>query len=191
MANTAAATAAWTHGELPPNVSIGPNSLITGHLAFKRFRSRREKAMEIGAHCTMEGVHFNVGDDGYVHIGDYCYLTNVVLLCELEVRIGSYVMIGWNVTIADSDFHPIAPAERIADAISQSPLGKGRERPFIPRRPIFIEDDVCIGPNATILKGVRIGAGAFVEAGAMVTRDVAAGTRVMGNPAQVVEDPAS
>lgn len=186
MVDIAQATAAWSEGELPPNVSVGPNSLLTGHLAFKRFRSRRAKALEIGAQCTLDGVHFDVGDDGYVHIGDYCYLTNVVLLCELEVRIGSYVVIGWNVTIADTDFHPIAPAERIADAISQSPLGKGRPRPLIPRRPIFIEDDVWIGPNATILKGVRIGAGALVEAGAMVTRDVEPGTRIIGNPARVV-----
>ena len=143
--------------------------------------------MEIGAYCTMDGVHFDLGEEGCVSIGDYCYLTNVVLLCELEVTIGSYVMIGWNVTIADTDFHPIAPAERIADAISQSPLGKGRPRPFIARRAIAIEDDVWIGPNATILKGVRIGAGAFIEAGSMVTRDVAPGARIMGNPAQVVD----
>jgi acetyltransferase-like isoleucine patch superfamily enzyme len=51
---------------------------------------------------------------------------------------------------------------------------------------VIVEDDVWIGPNATILKGVHIGAGAFVEAGALVTRDVPAGVRVIGNPAQVV-----
>jgi acetyltransferase-like isoleucine patch superfamily enzyme len=95
-------------------------------------------------------------------------------------------MIGWNTTIADTDFHPIAPAERIADAISQSPLGKGRPRPSIPRRPVIIENDVWVGPNATILKGVRVGAGAFIEAGAMVTRDIAPRAHVIGNPAQVI-----
>ena len=102
----------------------------------------------------MDGVHFAVGEEGRVEIGDYCYFTNAVLLCELELRIGSYVVIGWNATIADTDFHPIAPAERIADAIACSPLaaraGRGRQ---IARRPVVIEDDVWIGPNATILKG--------------------------------------
>ena len=43
--------------------------------------------------------------------------TNAVLLCELELRIGSYVVIGWNTVIADTDFHPLSPAERIADAV--------------------------------------------------------------------------
>ena len=52
--------------------------------------------------------------------------------------------------------------------------------------PVAIEDDVWIGPNATILKGVRLGTGAFIEAGAVVTRDVPARCRVIGNPAQIV-----
>jgi acetyltransferase-like isoleucine patch superfamily enzyme len=119
-------------------------------------------------------------------VGDFCYFTNAVLLCELEVRIGNYVLIGWNATVTDTDFHPIAPAERVADAVACSPVGKGRPRPAIVKQPVVIEDDAWIGPNATILKGVRIGAGAFVEAGSLVTRDVPPRARVMGNPAQIV-----
>src|SRR5262245_21543739 len=176
----------WLEGKLPANVRVGPNSVIAGNYAFKRFRSRRDPALVIGSHCTMDGAHFAVGEDGHLQIGDYCYFTNAVLLCEEELSIGKYVVIGWNATIADTDFHPLGPAERIADAVACSPLGKGRPRPEISRRPVIIEDDVWIGPNATILKGVRIGAGAFVEAGALVTRSVPAWMRVMGNPAQIV-----
>jgi acetyltransferase-like isoleucine patch superfamily enzyme len=51
---------------------------------------------------------------------------------------------------------------------------------------VVIEDDVWIGPKATILKGVRIGSGAFVEAGALVTRNVPSRARVIGNPAQII-----
>jgi acetyltransferase-like isoleucine patch superfamily enzyme len=131
-------------------------------------------------------VHFAIGREGRVFIGDYCYFTNAVLLCELELRIGHYVVIGWNATLADTDFHPLAPAERIADAIACSPLNEGRARPEIPRRAVIIEDDVWIGPNATILKGVRLGAGSWIEAGSLVTRDVPPGSRVLGNPAQIV-----
>ncbi len=179
-------TRPWLEGELPANVRVGPHSVITSAYAFKRFRSRLEPALVIGRHGTFDGVHFALGEEGKVEIGDYCYFTNAVLLCELELRIGSYVVIGWNATIADTDFHPLGPAERIADAIACSPLAKGRTRPRIMRQPVIVEDDVWIGPNATILKGVRIGAGAFVEAGALVTRDVPAGKRVIGNPAQVI-----
>jgi acetyltransferase-like isoleucine patch superfamily enzyme len=176
----------WTDGELPGNVRVGPDSMISGEMAFKRFLSRRQPGLVIGSHCTMAGPHFAVGEQGQMEIGDYCYFTNAVLLCELEVRIGSYVVIGWNATIADTDFHPVAPAERIADAIACSPLGKGRRRPEVLRRAVVIEDDVWIGPSATILKGVRIGTGAFVEAGALVTRDVPPRVRVAGNPAVVL-----
>ncbi|MBI3853892.1 MAG: acyltransferase [Verrucomicrobia bacterium] len=134
----------------------------------------------------MDGVHFAIGREGRVSIGDYCYFTNAVLLCELELRIGNYVVIGWNTTLADTDFHPLAPAERVADAIACSPLGKGRPRPAIAKKPVIIGDDVWIGPNATILKGVNIGAGAFIEAGSLITRDVPPGARVLGNPAQII-----
>jgi acetyltransferase-like isoleucine patch superfamily enzyme len=178
--------ARWTDGVLPPNVRAGVGTVISGPHAFKRFRSLRDPGLLIGGACTMDGVHFAVGEDARMDIGDYCYFTNAVLLCEAGIRIGRYVVIGWNATIADTDFHPIAPAERIADAIACSPLGKGRPRPSIPRRPVFIDDDVWIGPSAAILKGVRVGAGAFIEPGAVVTRDVAPRTRVAGNPAQVI-----
>jgi len=175
------------HPGMPPaNVRLGPNTLISGDLSFKRFLSCEPDALVIGANCTMDGVHFALGEKGRVQIGDYCYFTNAVLLCELEMRIGHYVVIGWNATIGDTDCHPLNPAERIADAIACSPLGRGRPRPEIPRRPVTIEDDVWIGPNATILKGVCIGTGAFIEAGSLVTRDVPARARIMGNPAQVI-----
>ena len=176
----------WAEGVLPTNVRLGPGTLITGDLAFKRFHSTQADALVVGANSTLSGVHFSIGSEGRVKVGDFCYLTNVVLLCELQICIGNYVVIGWNTCIADTDFHPLAPAERIADAIACSPLGKGHPRPPIAKCPVIIEDDVWIGPNATLLKGVRIGAGAFIEPGSLVTRDVPPGMRVMGNPAQVM-----
>jgi len=176
----------WNKGPLPPRVSLGSGTTLTGEQAFKRFFSMRDDGLVIGSQATMEGVHFAVGPQGHIKIGNYCYFTNVVLLCDLELNIGNYVMIGWNTTIADTDFHPLDAAERIADAIACSPLAGSRPRPEVARRPVIIEDDVWIGPNATILKGVRIGRGAFIEAGSLVTRDVSAGVRVMGNPAKVI-----
>lgn len=176
----------WTEGPLPPGVRLGINSVISGPLAFKRYFSTLDPALAVGAHCTLDNVHFAIGPAGRITIGDYCYLCSTVLLADLEVAIGNYVTIGWNATITDADFHPVAPAERIADAIACSPLGKGRPRPPIARERVVIEDDAWIGPNSTILKGVRIGSGAWVEPGALVTRDVPAGCRVSGNPAQII-----
>lgn len=176
----------WDGGELPPNVQIGAGSLITSEFAFKRFHSRHDPGLVIGSNSTLDGVRFSVGQEGRILIGDYCYFTSVVLLAECELVFGSYVVIGFNTTIADTDFHPVAPAERIADAIALSPLGKSRTRPPIRRERVTIGDDVWIGPNTTILKGVHIGDGAFIEPGSVITRDIPAGSRVIGNPPQVI-----
>lgn len=178
----------WTDGDLPPNVSIGDRSIISGQQAFKRFRSLRTPALEIGSNTTLDGLHFAIGEHGAVAIGDYCCLSNVVLLCEHSIRIGRYVVIGWNTTLADTDFHPLDPAMRIADAVACSPLGRGHSRPAIDARPVVIDDDVFIGPASVILKGVHIGTGAFVEPGSIVTRAVPAFGHVMGNPATLIGD---
>lgn len=54
--------------------------------------------------------------------------------------------------------------------------------------PVVIEDDVLIGANAVILEGVRVGKGAVVAAGAVVTQDVPPHTVVAGIPAKVIKE---
>jgi acetyltransferase-like isoleucine patch superfamily enzyme len=172
----------WQDGELPAGVIVGADTSIKGASTFKKFSGR----LIIGNGCTMDGVQFSVGKSGQVSIGDQCYFTSAILMCELDIRIGNRVIIGWNSAIADSDFHPIDPALRIADAIACSPGGRGQARPPIEKKPVVIEDDVWIGPGVTILKGVTIGTGAFIEPGSMITRDVAPKMRIGGNPAVII-----
>lgn len=192
MTNASNEPGRYTHGTLPPNVHLGPRTLITGDhfsgdLAFKRMKSSRDPAITIGADCLLDGVSFNLGPNATVQIGDHCQLQEAFLISELEIRLGNRVVIGWHATLVDSDFHPLDPAARLADSIALSPLHIGKTpRPAYVSRPILIDDDVWIGPNATVLKGVHIGKGAIVEPGAVVTRDVPPGARVLGNPAQVV-----
>ncbi len=185
MIATALAPSRWTDGELPPNVHLGTDTIIKGEQAFKRFHSRLDQALVIGSHCTMDGTQFALHGAARVTIGDYCYFTNALLMCELEMRIGSFVVMGWNVAVADSDFHPISPAQRIADALACLPVGEGKPRPPVIKLPVIIEDNVWIGPMATILKGVRIGEGSFIEPGALITKDVPPRSRMMGNPARI------
>jgi tetrahydrodipicolinate N-acetyltransferase len=54
-------------------------------------------------------------------------------------------------------------------------------------QPVVVEDDALIGANAVVLEGVRIGEGAVVAAGAVVTEDVAPFTVVAGTPARVIK----
>jgi acetyltransferase-like isoleucine patch superfamily enzyme len=53
--------------------------------------------------------------------------------------------------------------------------------------PVKIGDNVWLGARATVLKGVTIGDGAVVAAGALVTRDVPSRTVVAGVPARVIK----
>jgi acetyltransferase-like isoleucine patch superfamily enzyme len=184
----AVAHGCWTDGELPPNVILGTGTVVTGEHAFKRLRSTRDPALVVGEQCALEQVQFSYGLDGQVRIGDLCMFSSTIFMCEMEIRIGARVVIGWNTYIADSDFHPVEPMPRIADTIACSPMGAARDlpRPEIRHAPVVVGDDVWIGPACTVLKGVTIGDGAFVEPGSVVTTDVPARARVMGNPARVV-----
>lgn len=109
-----------------------------------------------------------------VSIGDDTGMSGVVICASERVEIGSGVLIGADVIISDTDFHPLSPNRR------RAPLSSAT------RKPVTIEDDVFIGARSIVLKGVTIGMGAVVGAGAVVTRDVEPMTIVAGNPARVV-----
>ena len=179
-------TAGWTDGDLPANVRLARGSCISGPDAFKRFFSKRDVALSLGDHSRTDGVKFAIGPQGRVAIGHHCHLNDCILLAEQEISIGNYVMIGWNTTVSDSDFHPIAPAERISDAIALAPFAEGRLRPKVLCQPVLIGDNVFIGPACTILKGVTIGNDSVIAAGSVVTKDVPAGSVAGGVPARLL-----
>jgi acetyltransferase-like isoleucine patch superfamily enzyme len=107
-------------------------------------------------------------------VGDDCGATGAVLVADERIEIGNRVLLGANVVVTDTDFHPLD-----AEARRRAPQDGARA-------PVIIEDDVFVGTQALILKGVHIGRGAVVGAGAVVTRAVPAGAVVAGNPARVV-----
>ena len=107
-------------------------------------------------------------------IGDDFGMTGGSLICDESIAIGNRVWVGANAVIADTDFHPLDAALR-------------RVRPLAAKTaPITIADDVFIGMNAIILKGVHIGEGAVIAAGSVVSRDVPPGTVAAGSPARIV-----
>jgi acetyltransferase-like isoleucine patch superfamily enzyme len=123
-----------------------------------------------------------------MQIGDDTVLIGTQFMCAEEIVIGRRTLISYNAIISDGDFHPRDPELRRRDAVLCSPTPPDDERdPFATGR-VVIGDDVRIGINAMVLKGVTIGDGAAVYAGAVVTSDVPAGVVVAGNPARVVPD---
>lgn len=176
----------WFPGTIPSNIVVGENTVVESSFSFKHFFSSLPVALKVCNNVTLWRTAISTEEKGFIEIGDYSYITNASLVCSQKISIGKRVFIAGGVTIADSDFHPLDPALRIADTIALSPVGHAKNRPPVSAKPVIIEDDVWIGFNATILKGVHIGAGAIISPGAVVIENVAAGATVAGNPAKPV-----
>lgn len=106
-----------------------------------------------------------------VAIGANCKVQSHTFICE-GVEIGDRVFVGHGVTFIN-DRRPRATNDmgELAGPGDWSLLGTA------------VGDEVSIGSGATILAGVSLGRGALIGAGAVVTRDVAPGAVVVGNPA--------
>ena len=117
------------------------------------------------------GFNIHLGDDVFLNYG-------CVLLDVCPIYIGDQTQIGPQVQILTAD-HPRDPETRAT----------GKEF----GRPITIGRNVWIGGGAILLPGLRVGDDAVIGAGAVVTRDVAPGQTVVGNPARplVRDDPSA
>lgn len=139
-----------------------------------KLNSRLRSNLVGGCHPVILDCRYN----GRIVFGDNSGCSFAVLSSRSSIRIGNNVKIGGNVRIYDHDFHSPNPYAR-----------RGPERVGdIPTKPICIGDDVFIGANAIILKGVTVGDRAIIGAGSVVSRDVPADEVWAGNPARKVGD---
>ncbi len=180
----------WWADPIPPNVRFGAGFYCETAQIFRFMRSRHDGAVSLGDYVSCyAGCSFALGQNGRCTVGDFTLMNGALVMAEELIEIGSYCLISWNVGIADSDFHPLDPAERRKDALALAPYYKERPpRPPIRTAPVRIGDNVWIGMNAVILKGVTIGENSVVAAGSVVSKSVAANTVVAGNPAIVVKN---
>jgi acetyltransferase-like isoleucine patch superfamily enzyme len=179
----------WWQHPIPESVAWGEGFYTETAQIFRFIRSRHRPALRLGNHVSCyAGCSFSIGENGRCTVGDFTLLNGALIMAEEQVEIGSHVLVSWNVGIADSDFHPIAPAQRMQDTFALAPFYRDRPpRPPIRTAPVVIKDNVWIGMGAVILKGVTIGENSVVAAGAIVTRDVPPNVVVAGNPAVVVK----
>lgn len=98
-------------------------------------------------------------------------------ICVVEsVTVGNRCVIGANVMIADTDFHSLDPIIR----------SSWDDAKFAVHSPVSIGNDVFIGGNSIILKGVSIGDVAVIGAGSVVTNSISPGIIAAGNPARPI-----
>ena len=109
-------------------------------------------------------------------IGDDTGLSGASICAARSVTIGQCCLLGANVTVTDYDFHALGPANRRYTT----------ERDAIGCAPVVIEDNVWLGLNVIVLKGVHIGANSVVAAGSVVTGSLPANCVAGGVPAKVL-----
>lgn len=101
---------------------------------------------------------------GFINVGGQ-------IRCGNSITIGDNVVIGRDFFVQDSDFHTIT-----------GPDGNDR----VSSAPVVIGNNVWIGTNVIVLKGVHIGNGAVIGAGTIVTKDVPENAVVVGCPNKVI-----
>jgi acetyltransferase-like isoleucine patch superfamily enzyme len=176
----------WDYRTLPDNIRIGVDCFLERRESFGRFRSRQSPGLLLGSGVrVLTWTTFNVEPSGCVIVGDNTVLVGAVFMCVGSIRIGAHCVVSYNVTISDCDFHPIELEARRRDAIAVAPSGDRAQRPLLSVKPVEIGNDVLIGTGAIILKGVRVGDGATIAPGTVLTRDVPPGACAAGNPAQI------
>lgn len=125
----------------------------------------------VGHRTILKGYHHNemrIGDETW--IGQNCFFHSAA-----GITIGSRVGIGPGVMILTSEHRELGRAT----APLLSPVDMA---------PVVIEDEVNLGVGCIVLPGVRIGRGARIGAGAVVTRDIAAYSVAAGSPARVLRE---
>ena len=106
-------------------------------------------------------------EEAVLEIGDNCGFSGTVVGAFTQIKIGNNVRCGANTLITDSDWHP----------------GDSRVNAS---KPVIIGDNVWLGINVVVLKGVEIGANTVIGANSLVTKNIPANVIAAGNPCKEI-----
>lgn len=141
----------------------------------------------VGRQSRLEGA-FTLAGDGVISIGSYCsFRGGVRLSAKTRISIGDHVFAAEDVFITDNDNHPTSPAYRKEMTLTPPSSPSWKITDSVASSPVTIGDNVWLGKSAIVLKGVTIGTGSIVAAGAVVTKDIPPFSIAAGNPAKVVK----
>ena len=159
------------------DINLGKNTKFQGFSHFKRLQNGK---ISIGSGCyflskktsNKAGLYcpcmLYTTKGAVIKIGDNCGFSGTRIWASTSVVLGNNVRCGANTLIMDTDAHT-------------DDYRAGKDAPII------IEDNVWLGMNVTVLKGVCIGENSLNGAGSIVTRDIPANVVAAGIPCRVVK----
>jgi len=165
-------------------VKIGKKINFNSKILFKVSRTSN---VEIGSECTFSnstkhnfaGINrrtsIRVKDNAFLKIGNNCGFSGTVINVKKSVKIGDNVQFGVNVNVWDNDFHSVNFLER-------------RQNIGIVAKDIVIGNDVWVGANSTILKGVTIGKCSIIASHSLVNKSIGDYEMWGGVPAKKIKD---
>lgn len=185
--------------EYLPYLDIHETAVISPQATLQIMQLSAEPAvmLRIGAYSHVFGNFILQNKDATISIGERCHIGASHFFCTQNIVVGDDVMISWSNTFIDHDNHSIYWEERKSDAlnflreyIEFSGVTKGRFHDWtnVGKSSIHVHDKVWISFNSIILKGVSIGEGAVIGAGAVVTKDIPGWVLAAGNPGRVVRE---
>lgn len=165
---------------------IGSNPIITIAARIELNGGACKENIQVGDYFKLSGtlICYNKGE---IRIGSHCLVgPNCAVGSANSIEIGNYVLISNNVIVIDNNNHPVNPLDR--QIMNVKPYSHPfRSWEYAISKPIKICDNVWIGRNSIVNKGVTIGENSIVAANSVVTKDVPSNCIVAGNPAKVVK----
>ncbi|HQW83121.1 MAG TPA: acyltransferase [Ferruginibacter sp.] len=158
-------------------IKLGNNDSFYGKCHFKRYP---KSTIIIGNNCeflskpnaNLIGINrpcmiSTLTEKAVIEIGDNCGFSGTVIGAFASIKIGNNVRCGANTLITDSDWHP-----------DDSRVGESKA--------VVIGDNVWLGLNAVVLKGVQIGENTVIGANSLVTKNIPANVIAAGNPCKEI-----
>jgi acetyltransferase-like isoleucine patch superfamily enzyme len=180
------------------NLQLGEGSiLLTGSYCYfnPKYSRDNRKCILIGNKSLIKASFSFEHDSGLVQIGNNVYIGGATFISRSSIIVGNNVTMAWGITIYDHDAHSVNWEERkfdnekcYNDFINHNEnLNYSKDWSVVKTKEVIIEDNVWIGFDCLILKGVKIGEGAVIGAKSVVTKNVEPYTLVAGNPAYEIK----
>jgi acetyltransferase-like isoleucine patch superfamily enzyme len=158
-------------------VKLGNNVRFYGKTFFKRYP---KSIIQVGSGCeflsspnsNLIGINrpcsiSTLTEEAVLEIGDNCGFSGTVIGAFSKIKIGNNVRFGANTLVTDSDWHP-------------------EDKRVGPAKPVTIGNNVWLGINVVVLKGVEIGENTVIGANSLVTKNIPANVIAAGNPCKEI-----